>query len=84
MQFNKMHNKRIDSIQFKLSQKIFTWRISHNLSKKEVANLITINITKYTKIEQGIWPNEYDYQLVLERLNNANSESFTNCHKLNY
>lgn len=68
MQFNKIHNKRIDSIQFKLSQKIFTWRISHNLSKKEVANLITINITKYTEIEQGIWPNEYDYKLVLERL----------------
>lgn len=74
MQFEKVHNKRVDSVQFKLSQKIFAWRISHNLTRSEAAKLVQISIDNYTKIEQGIWQNANDYELVLRRIKNNNIE----------
>lgn len=56
MRFDKItsNSSRLNSYQFKLSQKIFGKRISLNLDREEAAQLVGLSIKKYTEIEQGI------------------------------
>lgn len=63
---------RLNSYQFKLSQKIFGKRIALNISRDEAAKLTKLTLEKYTKIEQGIDLNSSEkfYLNVLDNLNN--------------
>lgn len=64
--------ERLNSYQFKLSQKIFGRRISLNLSREEAAELTGLSLTQYTRIEQGIdmSSSEEIYSQVLNDLSN--------------
>lgn len=62
-------NQRINSPEFKLSQKIFARRIHLNLSRKQAAKLTNLDLNAYTTIEQGILFNNLNlYKQVLEKL----------------
>lgn len=62
-------NQRINSLEFKLSQKIFARRINLNISRKQAAKLTNLDLNAYTTIEQGILPNNLNlYKHVLEKL----------------
>lgn len=62
-------NQRINSPEFKLSQKIFGKRINLNLSRKQAAKLTNLDLDTYTTIEQGILFNNLNlYKQVLEKL----------------
>lgn len=62
-------NQRINSPEFKLSQKIFARRINLNLSRKQAAKLTNLDLDTYTTIEQGILFNNLNlYKHVLEIL----------------
>lgn len=62
-------NQRINSPEFKLSQKIFARRINLNISRKQAAKLTNLNLDAYTTIEQGILFNNINlYRQVLEKL----------------
>ena len=62
-------NQRINSLEFKLSQKIFARRINLNISRKQAAKLTNLDLNAYTTIEQGILPNNVNlYKQVLEIL----------------
>lgn len=62
-------NQRINSLEFKLSQKIFARRINLNISRKQAAKLTNLDLNAYTTIEQGILPNNLNlYKHVLEIL----------------
>lgn len=62
-------NQRINSLEFKLSQKIFARRINLNISRKQAAKLANLDLDTYTTIEQGILLNNLNlYKQVLEKL----------------
>ena len=62
-------NQRINSPEFKLSQKIFARRINLNISRKQAAKLTNLDLNTYTTIEQGILFNTLNlYNQVLEIL----------------
>lgn len=62
-------NQRINSLEFKLSQKIFARRINLNISRKQAAKLTNLDLNAYTTIEQGILFNNVNlYKQVLEKL----------------
>lgn len=62
-------NQRINSPEFKLSQKIFARRINLNISRKQAAKLTNLDLDAYTTIEQGILFNNINlYRQVLEKL----------------
>ena len=62
-------NQRINSPEFKLSQKIFARRINLNISRKQAAKLTNLDLDAYTTIEQGILFNNLNlYKQVLAKL----------------
>lgn len=62
-------NQRINSLEFKLSQEIFSKRINLNISRKQAAKLANLDLDTYTTIEQGILFNNLNlYKQVLEKL----------------
>lgn len=58
---------RLNSYQFKLSQKIFSRRIHLGLCRDEAAKFTKLSLKQYTKMEQGIDldSSEEDYLRVL-------------------
>lgn len=83
MRFDEIKSKstelsiRLNSYQFKLSQKIFGKRINLNLDRNEAAKLVGLSEERYTKFEQGIDldSSKKEYEEVLHKLTHLNQLS---------
>lgn len=62
--------KRLNSYQFKLSQRIFAKRLQMNISRNEAARLTGLSLKQYIEFEQGIdmTSSKNDYLKVLKLL----------------